>query len=159
MYYVLYKYYFLIILIPMKLQALLLLLALIVTPKAFSQVFMSYHQSNIPFAGIGYDFKRFAPELRVSTNVFVDDISAEFVLPYKVISREDYYVDAGLGVRANVFRGLVLPVGVSAFPFQHKGLGFHAELALISDFESSAIFRGSWGIMYRFTRKSSSVVE
>ncbi|GAB3195353.1 hypothetical protein ABID22_004105 [Pontibacter aydingkolensis] len=144
----------------MKLKTILLILTLsLTTLEGFSQVFASYHQSSIPFAGIGYEFRRFAPELRVGTNVFVDDISAEFVLPYKVISREDYYIDAGLGVRYNVFRGLVLPVGFTAFPFQKKGLGFHAELALISDFESSAILRGSWGIAYRFGRQNSVPVE
>ncbi len=119
-----------------------------------AQVFISYHQSNIPFAGIGYDFKRFAPELRVSTNVFVDDISAELVLPFKILAKDDYYLDAGLGVRHNVFRGLVVPVGITAFPFQKKGLGMHAEIALISDFQSSALLRGSWGITYRFNSHS-----
>lgn len=143
----------------MKLKTILLLAFLLATPKAFSQVFVSYHQSSIPFAGIGYEFRRFAPEVRVATNVFVDDISAEFVLPYKVISKEDYFIDAGLGVRYNVFRGLVLPVGFTAYPFPKKGLGFHAELALISDFESSALFRGSWGIAYRFGGRGNSAAS
>jgi hypothetical protein len=132
---------------------LVILTTLLFTIKGYSQVFVSYHQSNNSFVGVGYDFKRFAPELRVSTNVFVDDISAEFVLPYKVISKDDYYLDAGLGIRHNVFRGLVVPVGITVFPFQKKEFGFHAEIALISDFQSSALMRGSWGITYRFGNK------
>ena len=142
----------------MKFTSILLLAFLLAAPKAFSQVFVSYYQSSIPFAGIGYEFRRFAPELRVATNVFVDDISAEFVLPYKVVSKEDYFVDAGLGYRYNIFRGLVLPVGFTAYPFPKKGMGFHAELALISDFQSSALLRGSWGIAYRFGGKSNAAV-
>ena len=132
---------------------------LLSTIKGHAQVFISYHQSNSSFAGIGYEFKRFAPEVRVSTNIFVDDISAEFVLPFKVISKDDFYLDAGLGVRHNVFRGLVLPVGIAAFPFQEKAFGFHGELALISDFQSSAILRGSWGITYRFGNRESIFEE
>lgn len=111
---------------------------------------MSYHQTSTPFAGLGYEVWRFTPEVRVSANVFADDISTEFVLPFKVISKEDYYVDFGAGYRTNSFSGLVVPLGVSAFPFEQKKMGFHAELAVISDFTSSALFRGSWGIVYRF---------
>ena len=144
----------------MKIKLLLLFLLLATaSPKLFGQVFVSYHQSNIPFAGIGYDFKRFAPEVRVSTNVFVDDVSVEFVLPVKVLSKENYYVDAGAGVRSNSFRGLVVPIGFAAFPFANKGLAFHGEIAVISDFESSAILRGSWGIMYRFGRGNIESIE
>ena len=93
--------------------------------------------------------------------MFVDDISAEFVLPFKVVSKDDFYVDFGAGYRTKTFNGLVVPLGISAFPFEQKKMGFHAEVAAISDFTSSAHIRGSWGIVYRLweRRQSSSVVE
>jgi hypothetical protein len=133
-----------------KFTLLLCMLLLLLTHKGFSQLFASYHQSSVSFAGIGYEVWKVAPEVRVSTNVFVDDITTEIVLPFKIIDKEDYYVDLGAGYRNNSFSGLVVPLGFSAFPFDSKKMGFHAELAVISDFTSSALFRGSWGIMYRF---------
>ncbi|WP_439881826.1 hypothetical protein ACSX1A_01445 [Pontibacter sp. MBLB2868] len=140
----------------MKLKALLTLTLFFLSVHfAHCQVFASYHQTSTPFTGVGYEVWRFAPEIRVSTNVFADDISTEFVLPFKVISKEDYYVGFGAGYRTNSFSGLVVPLGFKAFPFDKKKMGFQAEVAVISDFTSSALFRGSWGIVYRFWEKDA----
>ncbi|GAB3819737.1 hypothetical protein GCM10028895_18580 [Pontibacter rugosus] len=122
----------------------------------FAQVNTSYHQSSIPFIAVGYEFERFAPELRFSTDVYTgSNFSLEAVLPYKFLRKEDYYLDAGLGVRAGEFDGLVIPVGLSVFPFEKKQFGFHTEVALLGSFGSSLdpIFRGSWGITFRFSER------
>jgi hypothetical protein len=131
-------------------KTFLLVISLLLFHTCQCQVFASYHQTSTPFAGLGYEVWRLAPEIRVSANVFADDISTEFVLPVKIIVKEDYYIDLGAGYRTNSFNGLVVPLGISLFPFEKKQMGFHAELAVISDFTSSALFRGSWGIAYRF---------
>lgn len=127
------------------------LLALAAVP-GFAQIVVSYHQSSLPFVGVGYEFERFMPELRVSTDVYTSDFSAEVVLPYKFLRKEDYYLDAGLGLRAGDFDGLVVPVGLSVFPFEKKQFGFHTEVALLGSFggELNPVLRGSWGIMFRF---------
>lgn len=131
-----------------------LLLAMAAVPAA-AQVTASYHQTSAPFAAVGYEFERFAPELRINTNVYTDDFSAELVLPYKFLRKQMYYLDAGLGIRAGFDDGLVVPVGLSVFPFERKQFGFHSELALLTNFGSSLdpILRGSWGITLRFSER------
>lgn len=115
-------------------------------PAAQAQLNVAYHQSNLPFVGISYDVRRFHPELRVGIDAFTSDLSPELTLNYKFLSREDFYVYAGLGGRANAFAGGVVPVGIVAFPFASRRVGFHTELAVIGLGDSGAVLRGSWGI-------------
>ncbi|RDV15981.1 hypothetical protein DXT99_06295 [Pontibacter diazotrophicus] len=134
---------------------LVLLTSLFIAKEGFSQINVSYHQSNLPFLAVGYEFSKWTPEFRLSTDVFTEDMSAEVVVPYKIIRKEDYYLDAGLGLRLGEFSGVLLPVGLSVFPFEKKQFGFHTEAALLTNIGSEVdmIFRGSWGITFRFRER------
>lgn len=94
-------------------------------------------------------------KVRLDTDVFAEDMSLEAVVPYKFIRKEDYYLDAGLGLRIGDFSGIVLPIGLSIFPFEKKQFGFHTEAALLTNIgsETSLVFRGSWGITFRFRER------
>jgi hypothetical protein len=118
---------------------------------AMAQLSVGYHQSNVPFAAIGYEISdRLMPELRISTDIIINNFSPELVLTYQFLHKPDYELYAGLGYRANTFQGPLLPVGLNIFPFDRKNFGFHVELAPILVIESTTILRGSWGIRYRF---------
>ncbi|HEX8425844.1 hypothetical protein [Hymenobacter sp.] len=119
---------------------------------AHAQFNVAYHQSNLPFVAASYDFGRFHPDFRVSTDAFTSSLNPELTLNYKFVNKEDYYVYAGLGARTNGLAGGVLPVGAVVFPFAKKRLGFHSELALIGIGENGTVLRGSWGIKFRFGR-------
>lgn len=126
------------------------------TSIAFAQFGVSAHQSNLPFIGFNYELKnRFLPELRAGIDTQVENMSLEAVVTYQFIKKEDFEVYAGLGGRINTLAGLVVPIGAHFYPFPSKAFGFHIELAPIIS-ESSAIIRGSWGIRYRFKRKTAS---
>jgi hypothetical protein len=113
---------------------------------------VGYHQSVLSFVGVNYEIKnRFKPELRISTNLFSEDISVEALALYDVINREDYEFYVGVGARSPVDEGIVIPVGLNIYPLPFKNFGFHIELAAIAG--DGGILRGSWGIRYRFLRK------
>ena len=118
-----------------------------------AQFGVSIHQSNLPFAGFNYQIgERFLPEFRIGTDQFFEDLSLEMAVNY--IFKKDEVVNAyaGLGVRANSFTGIVLPVGLNIYPFASKKFGFQMELAAIAG-ESDPLLRGSWGIRYRFLKE------
>lgn len=118
------------------------------------QIGVSFHQSNLPFAGINYEIRnKLRAELRIGTDNYFENTSVEGVLTYDFIKNEDYEFYAGLGIRSNGFTGLVIPVGLNIYPLTTKQFGFHIELAPIVD--ESSILRGSWGIRYRFKRKGA----
>lgn len=119
---------------------------------SFAQFGVSVHQSNLPFVGLNYEIgERFVPELRLGVDTELRSMSVEAVATYQFVNKENHEVYVGLGGRANVFPGLVIPIGAHFFPFPAKNFGFHIELApIISD--GSTIVRGSWGIRYRFRK-------
>ena len=128
---------------------LLTLLLTAVSRVGFAQFGIAYHQTNIPFVAVNYEFiDRIRPEVRLSTDTFFEDLSVEGVVTFDILNKEDYEFYAGFGVRTNEFAGVVIPVGVHVYPLQTKKFGFHIELApIIDEYE---ILRGSWGIRYRF---------
>lgn len=127
------------------------LLAQIIPRSASAQLGVGYHQSQLSFLGVNYEIKnRFKPELRISTNLFSEDISVEALALYDVINKEDYEFYVGLGIRSPVDEGIVIPVGLNIYPLPYKNFGFHMELAAIAS--DGGILRGSWGIRYRFLR-------
>ncbi len=134
-------------------KKLLLLFVWVATmPSAFAQLGISFHQSNLPFFGVNYEFKdRFLTELRLGTDSYLEDVSAEAVITYQFLNQDDYEFYAGVGARVQSFGGLVIPVGFNFFPFDEKKFGFHIEVAPIIA-EDASIFRGSWGIRYRFLK-------
>ena len=90
------------------------------------------------------------PELRVGTDNYFEAISLEAVITYDLLKKEDYEFYAGLEVRTNDYTGLVIPIGVNLYPLTTKQFGFHIELSPI--FGDENIFRGSWGIRFRFKK-------
>lgn len=116
---------------------------------AFGQFSVSYHQSNMPFVGIGYDMgNKIRPEFRLSVDYFLTDVPVEVVLLYKIETNDQYELYMGLGGRTQVFNGLVIPLGVSIYPFENKKFSFQIELApILGDID---VLRGSGGIRYRF---------
>lgn len=133
----------------MKNARFLLLLIIMSSFSAEAQFGISYHQSSIPFVGFNYEIKdRFLPELRIGTDNFMEDLSAELVITYQFINKEDVEFYGGLGGRINTYEGLAIPIGLNVYPFEEKKFGFHIEIApLIGE---DQILRGSWGIRYRF---------
>lgn len=120
---------------------------------ATAQFGVSLHQSNLPFAGVNYQIgERFLPEARIGTDNFFEDLSLEVAVNYLFKKDEVVNAYAGLGVRANSFAGIVLPVGLNIYPFASKNFGFHMELAAIAG-ESDPLLRGSWGLRYRFLKE------
>ena len=118
---------------------------------AFSQTTINFHQSNLPFLGVNYQFgERFIPEFRVGTDQYLDDISLELVANFifKKTDRFEFY--GGVGPRIGSFAGVVIPVGLNIYPFEEKDFGFHIEGAGIVG--ESSLFRGSFGIRYRFAK-------
>ena len=122
------------------------------TTAAMAQLSVGYHQSSVPFVSVGYEINgRLMPELRLATDIVINNFSPELVLTYQFLNKQHYEFYAGIGYRENTFRGPLLPVGLNIFPFDRKNFGFHIEVAPIIGIESSTIIRGSWGIRYRFT--------
>ncbi|MDR7128472.1 hypothetical protein J2X69_000804 [Algoriphagus sp. 4150] len=120
---------------------------------AFSQTTITFHQSNLPFLGVNYQFgERFIPEFRVGTDAFLSDLSVELVANYKFKTTDRFEFYGGIGPRIGDFDGIVVPVGLNIYPFDQKDFGFHIEGAPIIGFSDSSIFRGSFGLRYRFNK-------
>ena len=123
------------------------------TISASAQTTVSFHQSNLPFIGVNYQFgDRFIPEFRIGTDQFFENISMELAGNYILKNEERYEFYAGLGVRVGSFEGIVVPVGLNIYPFEQRDFGFHIEGAPIIGFNDSSLFRGSFGIRYRFAK-------
>ncbi|WP_037318813.1 hypothetical protein [Salegentibacter sp. Hel_I_6] len=117
--------------------------------NSYSQLNVSYHQSNLPSIGVGYEIsERLTPELRLGTDQFISEMSLEAVLTYKFLKKEDYEFYGGLGARINLIEGIVVPIGFNFYPFEEKKFGFHIEATPI--LLDADILRGSFGIRYRF---------
>ena len=133
-------------------KLLFLLISFLFISNSYAQVNIGFHQSNLPFIGVGYEVsEKFYPELRLGTDQFIDDISLEAVLTYKFLNKEDYDFYAGLGYRVVDYDGLVIPIGFNFYPFNKKKFGFHIEAAPIAG--ENGILRGSFGIRYRFLKE------
>ncbi len=74
------------------------------------------------------------------------------MLTYDFANKEEYELYAGAGVRLNGFTGLVIPLGLNIYPLPTKQFGFHIELAPIIG--ESSLWRGSWGITYKFKKNA-----
>jgi hypothetical protein len=146
---------------PKRVTFIKVLLPLIISLAPFiasAQLGVAFHQSNLPFAAINYEFAdRFRPELRIATDRYFGDFSAEGVFTYDILNKDDYEFYGGLGIRVDDYAEFVIPVGFNFYPFSEKRFGFHIELAalLVED----DILRGSWGIRYRFNRSTKNSVE
>jgi hypothetical protein len=133
----------------------ILLLALLLGATTLAaQWTVSFHQSFLPFAGLGYDLgDRFRLEARVGTDLDFNSVTAEGVVLFDILDNEDYELYAGLGGHTNdPFNGLVIPVGLNIYPFAEKRFGFHIELAPLLGIpfdapdwiKENTRLRGSW---------------
>jgi membrane protein CcdC involved in cytochrome C biogenesis len=134
-------------------KSLLIACLALISTVAFSQTTVTFHQSNLPFLGVNHQFgERFIPEFRVGTDQYLDDISVELVANYifKQTDRFEFY--GGVGPRIGSFASVVIPVGLNIYPFEQKDFGFHIEGTPMINFNAGSIFRGSFGIRYRFAK-------
>ncbi len=135
-----------------KQSVLLILLSCITYCTSFAQLGVNYHQSAIPFIGLTYDIRtRLVAELRLATDVEISNFSPELIVAYKFASNENFNFYGGVGGRANVLTGLVVPLGFALYPFDNKQFGFHIEATPLIGEE--LVLRGSWGIRFRFKNK------
>ncbi len=119
----------------------------------YSQTTVAFHQSNLPFIGVNHQFgEKWIPELRIGTDNYVEDLGFELVGNYMLKSEESTQIYIGAGIRANLLGGAVITSGINYFPFTKKDFGFHIEAAPIISFDDGALFRGSFGIRYRFLK-------
>lgn len=103
--------------------------------------------------GVNYQFgKRFIPEFRVGTDTFFEDLSAELAANYIIKKTDRFEFYGGAGLRVGSFDGIVVPIGLNIYPFEQKDFGFHLEGAPILGFNDNQVFRGSFGIRYRFIK-------
>jgi hypothetical protein len=107
------------------------------------------------FINLGYQIGgRFTPELRVATNLDLEDFaSGELALLYTLKKKEDMEVYTGFAPGYNGLLGestYAIPIGMNFYPFETKQFGFHLEVAPQLIGEAATILRGSWGIRYRF---------
>lgn len=124
----------------------------LISTASFAQWTVSYHQSNLPFLGVNKQLgEKWLPEFRVGTDNFIDNVSLELVINHIFYKNDriDFY--GGLGGRIQSFEGLVIPVGLNIYPFERKDFGLHIEAAQFIG--EGNIFRGSFGIRYRFLKE------
>jgi len=117
------------------------------TYAAQAQLGVGYHLTFDSFFGFSYQIKdKFLPEIRLSTNTNIVDVEATFSYIFQHSDLADVY--AGLGISTLGDWYVTIPVGINVYPFKIKNFGFHMEAApmILGDF----IFRGSFGIRYRF---------
>ncbi len=122
--------------------------------SAFSQWGVGFHQSYQPFAAVNYEFnERWRAEGRIGTDRDIESLSVELLGLFNFVRRDEYEIYTGLGFHALFYYAAVVPIGINLYPFENKRFGFHIEFAPMIDFEDEAIFRGSWGIRYRFLKE------
>lgn len=115
-----------------------------------AQLGVDVHQSNLPFVGIHYQMtERFIPEIRIGTDISMRDLSFELDLNFIILKNDEFEFYSGIGGRTNVFKGIVVPVGLNVYPFETKNFGFQIEVASLIRWDEE-VLRGSWGIRYRF---------
>ncbi len=138
----------------MKVLTLFLFLSLPIA--TFAQLGVGYYQSSLPFFAVSYGFKSgLRPEARLGSDNYFNNFGLEGVLNYNIIKNDDFEFYAGLGARANIFPGMVIPVGLNIYPLPQKQFGLHIEMTPIittGSGSSASNLRGSWGIRYRFIK-------
>jgi hypothetical protein len=142
----------------MLIRKLLFLSFLVFTAlKSQAQVAISYYQSGLSMVGVSTNTnKRIWGELRLGTDLKFEDFSPELVGAFNFKKTETVKLYGGLGIRLNVYEGVLLPLGIQISPFQDfRNFAFHIEVAPIITLrdEYDSYFRGSVGIRYLFLRK------
>jgi hypothetical protein len=120
--------------------------------EGYGQLSLSYQYSSLNKIGLGYNFSpKLWTELRVFSNTYLEDITPELVLLYNVSQKERHEIYVGVGVVANVFYGLVVPIGLQFRPIENfQQFSIQIEFAPIID--DGIILQSSAGIRYTFSR-------
>ena len=112
---------------------------------------VTYHQSALSYFGVNKQVgKSWLPELRLGTNLFVEDVPVELMINYQWVNKDEYQFYTGISGWANQSDvDVVIPLGFNFFPLENKRFGFHTEIGF---FISDEVLRGSFGLRYRFLK-------
>ena len=119
-----------------------------------AQLGVGFYQASLPFVEINYELAdRWRPALRLGVDRFLEDVPVSVQLTYDIVEREAYEVYAGAGLQvalspSETTAALIVPLGLNAYPFADRRLGFHIEL--LPYFEENAVLFGAWGVRWRF---------
>lgn len=121
--------------------------------KVFGQLSISYQYSSLNKIGLGYNFtERIWTELHLYSNTNLDNFTPELVGLYNISKKDNHDVYFGIGLVANFFTGIVVPVGLQFRPLEN-----FKRLSLIIEFEPTIdidredlIFQSSAGLRYSF---------
>lgn len=120
---------------------------------SFAQLSMSYQFSSLSKIGLGYNFSdRLWTELRIYSNTYSEDFTPELVFLYNASVKERHEIYTGVGVVANFFTGIVVPVGLQFRPFENfKRFSVQIEFEPTFEVEDeNLVFQSSAGIRYTF---------
>jgi len=128
----------------------------IISIKGISQISISYYSSSLPKIGVAYTFNdKLWSEMRLYSNTSLEDITPELVFNYNVSRKENHNIYLGVGVNVNYFNGIVVPIGVQFTPIEKfKNFSLHIEFQPTIDFENDVLLQSSWGLRYRFEKKT-----
>lgn len=129
------------------------IIALLSVNKGFGQLSVSYQYSSLNKIGLGYSFSpKIWTELRIYSNTNLNSFTPELVFLLNIKKKEQHEIYIGIGGVANVFDGLVFPIGLQFRPIENfKRLSLQIEFEPILDISGEdIIFQSSAGIRYTF---------
>lgn len=129
------------------------IIALLSVNKGFGQLSVSYQYSSLNKIGCGYNFSpKIWTELRIYSNTNLNSFTPELVFLLNIKKKEQHEIYIGIGGVANVFEGLVFPMGLQFRPIENfKRLSLQIEFEPILDISGDdIIFQSSAGIRYTF---------
>lgn len=132
------------------------IIVLLSANKGFGQLSVSYQFSSWNKIGLGYTFSpKIWTELRIYSNTNLDSFTPELVFLFNVTKKERHEIYIGIGGVANVFDGLVFPVGLQFRPIENfKRLSLQIEFEPTMDIGGDDfIFQSSAGIKYTFGKE------
>ena len=129
------------------------IIALLSVNKGFGQLSVSYQYSSLNKIGLGYSFSpKIWTELRIYSNTNLRSFTPELVFLLNIKKKEQHEIYIGIGGVADVFEGLVFPIGLQFRPIENfKRLSLQIEFEPILDISGDdIIFQSSAGIRYTF---------
>lgn len=129
------------------------IIALLSVNKGFGQLSVSYQYSSLNKIGFGYNFSpKIWTELRIYSNTNLRNFTPELVFLLNIKKKEQHEIYIGIGGVANIFEGLVFPIGLQFKPIENfKRLSLQIEFEPILDISGDdIIFQSSAGIRYTF---------
>jgi len=97
-----------------------LILLINVPNSGFGQASMSFQYSSLSKIGVAYNFSpKVWTELRIYSNTFVEDITAELAVLFNVSVKDQHEFYIGIGAVANYFSGIIIPIGLQFRPIEN----------------------------------------